>query len=251
MRRRGRPRATARKDGRSAAQGAGLEERLGYRFDDPALLRRALTHRSCVHEGQGGEEDYERLEFLGDALLGFLVSERLFADDSAADEGVLTRRRQSVVRMDSLAEISRGLRLGDDLRLGRGEDGSGGRARPGLLADVFEGVLAAVYLDGGIRAARSFVRRHLRTALERARGSEAAQEDYKTRLQEEVQAAVHATPQYRLTAVTGPAHAREFEAEVLLAGEVIGRGTGTSRKTAEQEAARRALDHLHGRRSEP
>ena len=119
------------------------------------------------------------------------------------------------------------------------------------LADAFEGVLAAVYLDGGIRAARAFARRHLRAALERSRGSEAASEDFKTRLQEEIQAVVHATPQYRLTGATGPAHAREFEAEVLLAGEVMGRGRGTSRKAAEQEAARRALDHLHGRRSGP
>ena len=183
----------------------GIEERLGYRFEDPALLRRALTHRSCAHEGREGEDgDYERLEFLGDALLGFLVSERLFADDPGADEGVLTRRRQSVVRMESLAEIARGLRLGDDLRLGRGEDGAGGRTRPGLLADAFEGVLAAVYLDGGIRAARAFARRHLRAALERSRGSEAASEDFKTRLQEEIQAVVHATPQYRLTGATGP-----------------------------------------------
>ena len=239
--------SAGRRGGRRAGAGGEIESRLGYPFRDPKLLRRALTHRSRARGGTAEErDDYERLEFLGDSLLGFLVADRLYGDDPGADEGVLTRRKQSVVRTEALAEVGRRLGLGEALLLGRGEEQGGGRTRPALLADAFEGVLGAVYLDGGIRAARSFVRRHLGPILDRARDRDSDSEDHKTRLQEEIQAVLHVTPFYRLVRTVGPPHRREFEAEVLLAGESIGSGRGASRKAAEQEAARDALVRLHG-----
>jgi ribonuclease-3 len=225
-----------------------LEEALGYRFEDPDILERALTHRSRSHEAReaapGGS--YERLEFLGDALLGFLVSERLMNDDPAADEGTLTRRRQSVVSTQALASASRRLGLGRALILGRGEDASGGRAKPSLLADAFESILAAIYLDGGLRAARAFVRRQLKVELAMTAGKSGHGVDAKTRLQELVQARWRLTPRYRIVATAGPAHAREFTAEVVLGEKTAGRGIGSSRKDAEREAAATALRAFEG-----
>lgn len=225
-----------------------LEDALGYRFEDRMILERALTHRSRSHEARetipGGS--YERLEFLGDALLGFLVSERLMNDDPAADEGTLTRRRQSVVSTEALASASRRLGLGRALILGRGEDATGGRAKPSLLADAFESVLAAVYLDGGLRAARAFVRRQLKVELAMTAGKTGPGADAKTRLQELVQARWRLTPRYRIVATTGPAHAHEFTAEVTFGETTAGRGTGSSRKDAERDAAVNALLALEG-----
>lgn len=224
---------------------AALEARLGHRFADPTLLERALTHRSYAYE-RGGDtpEDYERLEFLGDALLGFLVAEWLWRDDSAAAEGALTRRKQSVVRAEALTLAARDLGLGEAMLLGRGEESSGGREKASLLADVFEAVLGAVFLDGGVRAARSFVRRNLGASLRATRHAQQVADDYKTLLQERVQAAFRVTPRYRVVATQGPAHAHEFEVEVLIAGRVVGAGFGTSRKLAEQRAAQSALEIL-------
>lgn len=220
-----------------------LEGQLGHRFADRALLERALTHRSYSYEKAGASlGDYERLEFLGDALLGFLVSEWLWNDDPNATEGTLTRRKQSVVRAEALTEAARPMGLGAAMRLGRGEESSGGRAKASLLADVFEAVLAAVFLDGGVRAARSFVRKHLGDALRATRRSQDVVDDFKTRLQEQVQAEFRVTPRYRVVSTQGPAHAHEFEVEVLIAGRVVGAGTGSSRKQAEQRAARSALE---------
>ena len=220
-----------------------LEGALGYRFADRALLERALTHRSRAHESPDAErgDTYERLEFLGDALLGFLVSDRLMTDDAHADEGTLTRRRQTVVSTEALALVSRRLGLGEALILGRGEDATGGRAKPSLLADAFESVLAAVYLDGGLRAARAFVRRHLQDELARTAGKTGHGGDAKTRLQELVQARFRLTPVYRMVSTVGPPHAKEFTAEVLLGEDAAGRGVGSSRKEAEREAAKAAL----------
>jgi ribonuclease-3 len=181
------------------------------------------------------------LEFLGDALLGFLVSERLMNDDPEADEGTLTRRRQTVVSTKALAVVSHRLGLGEALILGRGEAATGGRAKPSLLADAFESVLAAVYLDGGLRAARAFVRRHLKGELARTVDKNGSGTDHKTRLQELVQARWRLTPGYRIVGTTGPAHAHEFTAEVLIGETIAGRGVGSSRKDAEREAARDAL----------
>jgi ribonuclease-3 len=221
-----------------------LERRLGYRFRRPELLRTALTHRSRSHEEAGAASDYERLELLGDALLGFVVSDWLYREDELASEGVLTRRRQAIVRASTLAEAARRIGLGELVRLGRGEVLTGGRNKPSLLADVFEAVLAAVYIDGGLRPARTFVRRHLGLSERRAFALDT--DDFKTRLQETIQASLQRTPNYRIVSTKGPPHAREFEAEVVLDGDVLGRGSGTTRKQAEQEAARRALERWPG-----
>jgi ribonuclease-3 len=232
---------------RSRSEASGLERRLGHRFADPALLELALTHRSHAHESEPFSGSYERLEYLGDALLGLVVSEWLYRQDPEASEGVLSRRRQAIVRTATLAHAARQLGLGETIRLGRGEERTGGRDRVALLADVFEAVLGAVYLDGGIRAARAFVKRHLGPALRAAGGSGPAAGDYKTLLQETVQARLRRTPRYRIVSTTGPDHALEFEVEVLLGDEVLGRGSGANRQRAEQEAARVALDRIETR----
>lgn len=225
-----------------------VQEALGYRFKDPALLEIALTHRSHSHEsGPDAEANYERLEFLGDSLLGFLTADWLFRDDDRASEGVLSRRRQAVVRAATLTIAARRLGLGEAIRLGRGEELTGGRHKGSLLADLFEAVLGAIYLDGGIRPARAFVRRQLREELRRARRTTVSRDDFKTRLQEMTQAELQLTPRYRIVSTSGPPHAMVFDVEVLLGRRVLGRGTGTNRKRAEQEAARAAIAALDER----
>ena len=222
-----------------------LEETLGYAFEDPRFLRTALTHRSRSHEqDRRGGENYERLEFLGDALLGFVVAEWLFEDDAVSPEGVLSRRRQGVVDAATLAEVSRRLGLGAEMRLGRGEELSGGRIKPALLADLFEAVLGAIFLDGGIDPARAFALRHLEPELIRVRRQTEAVDDYKTKLQEEFQARLQHTPRYRIVSTSGPAHAMEFEVEVWINDKVLARGCGKTRKQAEQIAARVAFENL-------
>ncbi len=225
----------------------GLESALGYRFTDRSLLVTALTHRSHSHErGRALRDSYERLEFLGDALLGFFVADWLYRQDESAPEGSLSRRRQVVVRTSTLAAIAGAIGLGRAIRLGRGEELTGGRGKTSLLADVFEAVLGAVYLDGGIRPARAFVRRHLATALRDTQKTERGSDDYKTRLQEAIQGRLQRTPSYRIVSTSGPAHALRFEVEVLVDGRVLGRGSGSNRKRAEQKAARHALAALDG-----
>lgn len=232
----------------SATGGSGasddLESRLGYRFRDPWLLETALTHRSHRHEQGHAPVDYERLEFLGDALLGFVVAERLYREDDEAPEGVLSRRRQALVRTSTLADVSRAMGLGESVRLGRGEDATGGRDKPSLLADLFEAVLGAVYLDGGIRAGRAFVRRHLGRRIDAAGRQDV--DEPKTQLQEVMQARLQRTPRYRIVSTSGPDHAMTFEVEVLVGRRVLARGRGSNRKRAEKDAARRALSDLAG-----
>jgi ribonuclease-3 len=222
-----------------------LELALGHRFRRRELLVMALTHRSHAHESVQGSATpathYERLEFLGDALLGFLVADRLYADDPRATEGVLSRRRQLIVRTATLAEAARRLGLGELLRLGRGEQLTGGREKPSLLADVLESLLGAVYVDGGVRAARAVARRLLAEPLRESRRSTEALDDYKTRLQERIQAELQRTPSYRIVSTSGPPHALVFAVEAELEGRVLAAGTGPTRKHAEQDAARRAL----------
>jgi ribonuclease III len=222
-----------------------LEQRLGHRFADRTLLETALTHRSHAYEtGLGPAVSYERLEFLGDAVLGFVVSESLYREDPDADEGALSRRRQAVVRTEALAELGRELGLAEAIRLGRGEERAGGGRRPGLLSDVFEALLAAVYLDGGIRAARACIKRHLGPVIRATRQARGHAADAKTRLQEIVQGRLHRTPRYRIVSKTGPDHETQFEVEVRVGPEVMGCGTGSNRKRAEQAAARAALAWL-------
>jgi ribonuclease-3 len=220
-----------------------VEQRLDYRFSRPELIEMALTHRSHAHECTNDPTvNYERLEFLGDAMLGLVVSEWLYNDDPNAAEGTLTRRRQRVVRTSTLADTARRLGLDESTRLGRGEERTGGRNKTSLMADTFEAVLAAVYLDGGIKHSRTFVERHLAEVLRSTRSTTDAGDDYKTQLQERVQARLRHTPRYRIVSTSGPAHALRFQVEVLVADEVLGDGEGTNRKRAEQDAARQALE---------
>jgi len=231
----------------AAARRHELEARLGHPFADGELCERALTHRSGAQESaQDGEErgSYERLEFLGDAVLGLLAGEWLYRR-FPADEGELSKRKSYLVSEPVLAEHARALGLGPLLRLGVGEERSGGRDKPSLLADALEAVIGAVYLDGGLEAARRLVEPLLeRGAAEYQLG--AARRDAKTALQERLQADAGALPEYRLAGSSGPDHEKQFVVECWAAGRCIGRGAGSSKKRAEQEAAADALLRLEG-----
>jgi len=227
---------------------AEIEAALGYAFRDPDLLRTALTHKSFINENPtsaGGHN--ERLEFLGDAVLDLVVSHVLVERFPAHDEGDLSKLRAVVVSEPGLAAAARRLGLGDGLRLGKGEELTGGRAKASLLADSYEAVLAAIYLDGGLESASAAVQRHfgeVLAGLERGEGAV----DYKTRLQEWVQAHLRVIPRYKLVATTGPDHDKTFETELTVGEDVLARGVGKSKKEAEQRAAAAALGVLEARR---
>ena len=217
---------------------------MGYAFKNKALLENALQHSSYANEHRGGGmRSNERLEFLGDAVLGVVTADYLFRKHPDLPEGDLTRLRAALVCEDSLYEVAQNLELGRHLKLGRGEEQGGGRRRPSILADATETVFAAVYLDGGMEAASELIHRVL---LDKGR-EEAVEErrrDFKTELQELVQRKSGSTLGYRLVGSTGPDHAKVFEAAVLLNGEVFSTGTGHSKKEAEQAAAGAALEKL-------
>ena len=237
---------------------------LGHVFADPALLERALTHRSHTYESTPGSmhdpsTDNEQLEFLGDAVLGFVVAQDLVHRFPDSHEGELTRLRASLVSRKHLAEVAGRLALGNHLRLGRGEEASGGRQKPALLADAVEAAIAALYLDAGMPLAQSFITREiivpalptLHAALANGGTFTGATGDYKSALQEFLQARGAGQPQYLLADETGPDHARRFRIEVRLQlaepdtlSEPLGSSEGTSKKEAQQEAARLALEHL-------
>ncbi len=204
------------------------------------LLRVALSHRSWVSE-HPGEESNERLEFLGDAVLGWLVAEWVFHRHPELTEGRLTDLRKAVVNAGALASVADQLGLGEVLFLGKGEAAAGGRAKPSILSDALEAVLAAVYLDGGPDAARALVARLLGPALERA--ARFGGSDHKTALQEQLARRASGPPAYRV-AEDGPDHAKVFQARVLVGDEELGSGTGRSKKQAEQAAAAQALQRM-------
>jgi ribonuclease-3 len=215
-----------------------LEERLGYQFRDRALLENALTHSSYANEHRdAGVSSNERLEFLGDSVLGMVVADYLYREHPHRPEGELTRTRAALVCESSLVEVARTLELGRYLRLGKGEDGDGGRERPSILADATEALLAAVYLDGGITQARRVIRALILTNEEEL----GASRDYKTLLQELVQQESGRTLTYRLVRAEGPDHAKRFSVEVELNGRTVGAGTGRTKKAAEQNAAKAAI----------
>jgi ribonuclease-3 len=221
-----------------------LQERLGGPFRDPGLLHHALTHSSFVNENPGcATTSNERLEYLGDAVLGLVVAEELYTKYPDLDEGPMTELRTHVVRRDTLAEAAERLGLGACLYLGKGEEAGGGRTRPTNLAHAYEAVVGAIYLDRGLEAARDFVLSSLADVLEEA-FLEKAQTDAKSRLQEVSQSTWQTTPDYRLVKSEGPDHARRFTVEVRVCGEVLGSGVGTSKQAAEKAAARAALDRL-------
>ena len=217
-----------------------LEAKLGYTFQNRQLLEHALTHSSYANEHRGGMTSNERLEFLGDSVLGMVVADHLYRAHPDMPEGELTRTRAALVCEDSLYEVAKRLDLGSCLRLGKGEDAGGGRSRPSILADAVESVLAAVYLDGGIAEARRLIRvlildREVEKAVDR---------DYKTALQELVQRESGQVLCYRAVGERGPDHAKTFIMEVALNGKNVGVGEGRTKKEAEQMAAKAAMEEL-------
>jgi ribonuclease-3 len=226
---------------------AELEARLGLRFAARDLALAAVTHKSYVNEHRGEAlADNERLEFLGDAVIDLAVSHRLMERFPEAREGELSKMRAAVVDEQGLSEMARALDLGSLLRLGRGEELTGGRQKASLLADAMEAVVAAVYLGDGLPPVHAIIDRFLGEAFARATAG-TLDRDFKTQLQELAQSRLRATPRYRVIAEHGPDHSKTFEVETDLRGEVMGRGAGRSKKDAEQAAAKLALDAL-GRR---
>ena len=226
-----------------------LERVLGYRFRDRGLLEHALTHRSRVHEdASGGVIDNESLEFLGDSILGFVIADMLFREFPQHNEGQKSKLKASIVSATALGRLGERLGLGEYLILGRGEEKTGGRQKLALVADGYEALIAAIYLDGGIDPVRAFIERQFDGLIDEARrmGAHATfTEDYKSALQEWLQSHDRGLPVYRLAAEVGPAHRRRFEVEVLVNGQPIARAEGKSKKEAAQAAAKEALTILN------
>lgn len=217
-----------------------LEQKIGYEFQNPAYLHRALCHSSYANEVKHGESSNERLEFLGDSVLSIVVSKHIFLNFTHLPEGELTKLRAALVCEKSLYGFADKLGLGKYLLFGKGEQQSGGRTRPSILADAFEALIAAIYLDGGIDAAARFIMKYVERAIEDF-GHKPAFIDYKTTLQEIIQKNPEEKVDYVLTGESGPDHDKRFEVEVHLNSNVIGKGAGRSKKEAEQDAARQAL----------
>lgn len=233
---------------------ARLEERLGYKFTNRALLDRALTHSSAASEPRPGPisdsttellaKNNERLEFLGDAVLELLASEYLLGTFPDWSEGQLSRSRARIVNAHSLERAARRLSIGEHLRLGRGEEKTGGREKSTILADAFEAVVAAVYLDTGLSAARDVLRRVLFQLALEERGEQIADSDRKSALQELLQGRGQPPAEYRLTGESGPDHQKTFQIEVWVNGECLASGAGSTKKEAEQRAAKIAVERL-------
>jgi ribonuclease-3 len=227
---------------------AALESAIGHRFADRGLLEHALTHSSHAREDvTGGVADNESLEFLGDAVLGFIVADVLFREFPEFDEGRKSKIKSALVSKISLARIGERLGLGDHLLLGRGEEKTGGRGKHAVVADACEAVIAAIYLDGGIEPAREFVRRELGPLVDQARRTGLVTSitgDFKSALQEWLQGRDAPPPEYRVVAESGPAHHRHFEIEVWIGDRAVARAGGRSKKEAAQAAAQAALAAL-------
>src|SRR5262249_41850215 len=222
-----------------------LQRAAGYRFTDVGLLEHAMTHTSRANEDvSGGVLDNESLEFLGDAVLGFVIADLLFRDFPEFDEGQKSKTKASLVSTATLGRQAERLGLGEHLLLGRGEEKTGGRRKQALLADGYEALIAAIYLDGGIDQARSFITRGFAPLIAEGRGRGFAGRDYKSELQEYLQSRDRPLPDYRLIGTVGPDHHKVFHVEVVVAGESIAAGDGPSKKQAEQNAARLALEKL-------
>jgi ribonuclease-3 len=231
------------KDVRAPESPAQLAQRLGVSFSNLSLLTRALTHRSYLNENSSAVEDNERLEFLGDAVLDFIVGAWVYHHCPEMAEGDLTRMRSALVRNEQLAEFARQLDLGQGMRMGRGEAASGGRDRDGLLGSTFEAVIGALYLDGGLGSVEKFMEPLLGGVRERVI-MRAEIYDPKSRFQEWAQSEKLGTPRYVTVTATGPDHAKVFEVEVRIKDLTYGRGTGPSKQIAAQVAAQTALETL-------
>jgi ribonuclease-3 len=225
-----------------------LEEKIGYRFRERGRLEQALTHRSFTQEDQARSPHNERLEFLGDSVLGFVASEGLSAQFPSYSEGQLTKLKAFLVSGANLVEVARALDLGEYLRLGRGEHKSGGRTKKALLVDALEALIAAIYLDGGLEAARSFIERAILTPpLIEAAEQNLEIDNFKSALQEWLQSHKLPLPSYRAVHEAGPPHKRHFTVELAVGKTYAVTAEGSTKKAAEQEAARLALEHFTGR----
>ena len=223
-----------------------LQQRISYQFRDRDLLEHALTHKSRVAEDVSGDMlDNESLEFLGDSVLGLVVADMLFRQFPELSEGDKSKIKAAVVSMQALADQAGRLELGNQLLLGKGEEKTGGRFKQGLLADTYEALIAAIYLDGGLDAAGNFIRREFQGTINAARRADILGSDYKSALQEKVQSAGGNPPEYHVVSEDGPDHCKVFSVDVVVAGKTISHGAGrTTKKEAEQEAARLALTNL-------
>jgi len=223
-----------------------LQQAIGYRFRDRGLLEHAMTHTSRANEDvSGGVHDNESMEFLGDAVVGFVIADVLFREFPDFDEGEKSKTKAALVSTTTLARQAERLNLGEHLLLGRGEEKTGGRRKQALLADGYEALIAAIYLDGGIEHVRAFIVREFAPLLsEVQQHGIAGSQDYKSALQELLQARDQPLPEYRLVGTMGPDHRKLFQVEVVVNGEALAESTGPSKKEAEQDAARAALDKL-------
>src|SRR6187200_531881 len=225
-----------------------LERQISYRFRDRGLLEHALTHRSRVHEdASGGVFDNESMEFLGDSILGFVIADMLFREFPQHNEGQKSKLKASIVSATSLARLAEQIDLGAFLILGRGEEKTGGRRKHAIIADCYEALIAAIYLDGGIEPVKTFIAREFASLIEEARRSGAAAsftDDWKSALQEYLQSGGRGLPVYRLAAEVGPDHRKSFVVEVVVDGQPVAQAEGRSKKEAAQLAARAALERL-------
>jgi ribonuclease III len=221
-----------------------LQQRIGYRFRDNALLQLAMIHKSYANEQQLEQHcGNERLEFLGDAVIELVISHILMDQSQGSSEGHLSKMRASIVNTDSLSAISRSYALNDCLQLSRGEEENHGREKKSILANAYEALAAAVYLDGGYEAVFSIINDHFKPLIDEA-VRQGYSRDYKSRLQELVQKLFNATPIYEIISEQGPDHVKTFEAQVIINDQRYGTGHGGNKKTAEQQAARQALKQL-------
>ncbi|MEA1871956.1 MAG: ribonuclease III [Chloroflexota bacterium] len=220
------------------------QKNLGIPFHQESLLEQAFVHSSYFNENPGfARPSNERLEFLGDAILNFIVAEKLYEAFPKLPEGKLTEIRASLVCRDTLAGLASSLKLGDWLLLGQGEEANGGRTKASNLANAMEALIGALYLDQGLARARRFILRQLKPELGKIKAGKTTP-NYKALVQEFIQGQKRPTPVYRLVEASGPDHSKQFTAEILVEGEVLGRGTGKSKKTAESQAARAAWEKL-------
>ena len=223
-----------------------FEDVISYRFNNKSLLETALTHSSFVNENRKyATEDYQRLEFLGDSVLGFLTAEYLYSKENIT-EGIMTRMRSELVSEKALYEVAKAIDLGKYIRIGKGEEHMGGRERPSVLSDIVESVTAAIYLDSGMDAAKDFVMRFVLNDVHMA--SAEVSDDYKSALQELIQHDPSNILSYELIEEKGPDHSKTFTFAALLNGEVVGTGSGSTKKSAEQAAARNALETINDER---
>ncbi len=222
-----------------------LEQAIAYRFRDRGLLEHAMTHTSRANEDvSGGVVDNESLEFLGDAVLGFIIADLLFREFPDFDEGQKSKSKASLVSTAALARQAERLPLGEHLLLGRGEEKTGGRRKQALLADGYEALIAAIYLDGGVEQVRDFIVREFAPLVAEVRQHGVTGQDYKSALQELVQSRDQPPPEYRVAGTSGPDHQKQFRVEVVVGAIVLAEATGSSKKEAEQDAAKLAMEKL-------